>query len=148
MPNIPSNKKSAYHKHTVCFTSVLMCFSFPTSGGVRWSELQRVAQYVVVVPHIKLVVPRVVVHGGNVLIGVGERDVDRFLPCMVGIIGVHHQVATCFTVIVLIDRSNRVKNAAGHEGVGCHPFVEAGLPSAFKSQRVRIHLRTKRKKQT
>lgn len=74
-----------------------------TCGGVWWSKLQCIAQHIVVVPHIKLVVPRVVVHRGDVLIWVGERDVDRLLTSTVGIVGIHHQVAPCFTVIVLVD---------------------------------------------
>lgn len=127
------------HTHYVCVGSLLTC------GGVWWSKLQRVAQHIIVVPDIKLVVSRVVVHRGNILIGVGERDIDRLFAGTVGIIGIHHQVAARFAVIVLVDGPHCVKHTTRHEGIGCHPLVEAGLPGAFKAQGVRVHLWAKRK---
>lgn len=130
--------------HTLCFC-VLSVGSVLTCGWVWGSKLQRIAQHIIVVPDIKLVVSRVVVHRGNILIGVGERDVDRLLAGVVGIVGIHHQVTACFAVIVLVDGPYCVKHTTRHEGVGCHPLVEAGLPGAFKAQRVRVHLWTKRK---
>lgn len=119
---------------------VLSVGSLLTCGWVRWSKLQWVAQHVIVVPDVKLVVSRVVVHRGDILIGVGKRDVDGLLAGMVGVVGIQHQVAACFAVIILVDRPHCIKHAARHKGVGCHPLVEAGLPGAFKAQRVRVHL--------
>lgn len=116
-----------------------------TCGGVRRSKLQRVSQHIIVVPDVKLVVSGIVVHRGNILVGVGERDVDRLLAGTVGVVGIHHQVAACFAVVVLVDGPHRVKHTARHEGVGRHPLVEAGLPGAFKAQGVRVHLQAKRK---
>lgn len=128
-----------YSGQTLCFRGLSMG-SLLTCRGVWRPKLQRVAQDIVVVPDIKLVVSRVVVHRGNILIGVRERDVHRLLTGTVGIVGIHHQVATCFAVIILVDRPHCVKHTACHEGVRCHPLVEAGLPGAFKAQCVRVHL--------
>ena len=116
-----------------------------TCSGVWGSKLQGVAQHIVVVPDVQLVVPRVVVHGGHVLIGVGEGDVDGLLAAVVGVVGVHHQVPARFAVIVLVHRPHGVKHAARHEGVGRHPLVEAGLPRALEAQGVRVHLGRKRR---
>ena len=116
-----------------------------TCGGIWGSKLQRVAQHVIVVPHIELVVPRVVVHRGNILIGVGERHVDGFLAAVVCVVGVHDQVAARLAVIVLVDGPHCVQHTARHEGIGCHPLVKGGLPGAFKAQGVRIHLKARRK---
>lgn len=107
--------------------------SILTCGGIWWSKFQCVAQHIIVVPHIKLIVSRVVVHGGNILIGVGERDVDRLLMSTVGIVGIHDQVTSCFAVIVLVDGPYCVKHTTRHESVGCHSLVKAGLPGAFKA---------------
>ena len=122
--------------------------SFLTRGGVRWAKLQRVSQHVVVVPDVQLVVSRVVVHRGDILIGVGERDVDGLLSGTVGVVGVHHQVAARLAIIVLVNGPHSIKYSARHEGVGCHPLVEAGLPGALKAQGVRVHLWAKRKCRT
>lgn len=134
--------QQTYFPLFTCFVSMFILGSSLTSGGIWWSELQRVAQHVVVVPHIKLVVSRIVVHRGNVLVWVRERDVDRFLLCVVGVVGVHHQVTTCFAVIVLVDGAHCVQHAASHESVGRHPLVEAGFPGAFKAQCVGVDLQT------
>lgn len=77
--------------------------SLLTSGRIWWSKLQRVAQHIIVVPDIKLVVSRIIVHRGNILIGIGKSNGDMFLSSMIGIIGIRHQVTRCFTVIVLVD---------------------------------------------
>lgn len=111
-----------------------------TCGGVWRSKLQVVAQNVIVVPHVELVVSWVVVDRGYVLIRVGERDVDRLLAAVVGVVSVQHQVSTCFAVIILVDRPHGVEDTTCHESVGCHPLVEAGLPGAFKAQGVGVHL--------
>lgn len=132
--------------YVLCFC-VFSVGSRLTRGGVWWAKLQRVAQHMIVVPDIKLVVSRVVVHRGDVLIGVGERDVDGLLAGSVGIVGVHHQVAACFAVIVLVDGPHGVEHTTRHEGIGRHPLVKAGLPGAFKTQGVRVHLQAKEKGQ-
>lgn len=119
--------------------------SLLTSGRIWWSKLERVAQHIIVVPDIKLVVSRIIVHRGNILIRIGKSNGDTFLSSMIGIIGKRHQVTRCFTVIVLVDWSHCIKHSASHEGVGRQPLVKAGLPGAFKAQRVRVHLWAKRK---
>ncbi len=81
-------KNSLRPRGTLCFY-VLSVGSLLTCCGVWWSKLQRVSQHIVVVPDIKLVVSGVVVHRGNVLIGVGKSDADRLLTGTVGIVGVH-----------------------------------------------------------
>lgn len=81
------------HKKIYIYTVVLCVLSggsLLTRGGIRRSKLQRVAQHVVVVPDVELVVSRVVVHGRDVLVGVGESDVDGLLAGSVRIVGVHH----------------------------------------------------------
>lgn len=100
---VPQNEMCVPQASLLLHTHCVFVGSLLTRGGVWWSKLQWVAQHIIVVPDIKLVVSRVVVHRGNILIRVGERDVDRLLTGMVGIVGIHHQVAARLAVIVLVD---------------------------------------------
>lgn len=110
------------------------------SAGVGRPKLQAVAHHEVVVPHVELVVTRVVVHGGHELVGVGEGQADGLLAVGVGVEGVVHAVAGRLAVIVHVNGAQHVEHAAHHEGVGGRALVVAGLPRALEAQRVGVEL--------
>lgn len=111
-----------------------------TCGGLWGLELQRVSQDVVVVPHVELIVSRVVAYRRDVLVRVGKSDAYGLCPFAAGVISVQDKVPTRLTVIILVDGANRIQDATGHERIRGHTFLKACLPCAFKTQCVRVHL--------
>ena len=115
-----------------------------TFGGGRWCEVEGVSEDVVVVPHVQLVVPGVVVDGRDVLVGVGEGDLDGQLLAAAGVVGVDHHVpahpALRLALVVLEDGADGVQHAARHEGVAGAPLVKARGPGALEAQRVGVDL--------
>lgn len=104
-----------------------------TCSGLWRSELQRVAQDIVVVPHIQLIVSRVVADRGDVLVWVGKSNAYRLNPFSPCVVGIEDKIPTRLAVIILVDRANSIQDAACHKCVRCHTLLKACLPRAFKT---------------
>ena len=104
------------------------------------AEVQRVLDHMVVIPHIQQVVSRVVIHCSDVLVGIGERDVDGHLLALVRVVHVVDFVPRPLVVVVFVHGLDDVQDAADHEGVGGGAFVVGGVPGALDTQRVGVEL--------
>lgn len=109
-------------------------------GPTIVAKVQRVLDHVVVIPHIQQVVSRVVIHCSDVLVGIGERYVNRHLFALISVVHVVDFVPRPFIVIIFIDSFHHVQDSADHESIGGRAFVIAGVPRAFNAQGIRVEL--------
>lgn len=111
-----------------------------TVSWIRWSKHQIVPQDVEVIPHIQLVVSGVVFHSGNVLVLVGEVDVDVLASVQFGVVHVVDQALANLALVVFIRGSDDVQNPADHESVGGRALVVGGLPGCLEAKGVGVEL--------
>jgi len=109
-------------------------------GPTIVAEVQRVLDYVVVIPHVQQVVPGVVIHCGDVLVGIRERYADRHLLALIRVVHVVDFVPRPFVVVVLVDGLDHVQDSADHERVGRGALVVGGVPRALDAQGVGVEL--------
>lgn len=115
-----------------------------TFCGRRWCELQWISKHIVVIPNIQLVVPGVVVYGGDVLVRVGEWYLNRQLLSTAGVVGINYHVTAdppiSLPLIVLEDGAHSIQHTTSHEGVARPPFVKTSGPCPLKAKCVWVHL--------
>ncbi len=111
-----------------------------TVTRIRWTKHQIVPQDVEVIPHVQLVVSRVVFHSGDVLVLVGEVDVDVFTSVQFGVVHVVDEALTDFALIVFICGSDHIENPTDHKSVGGRPLIVGGLPSVLEAKGVGVEL--------
>ena len=118
--------------------SILIGIRLLTLRRVRRSKLQIVLEDVEVVPHIQLVVPGVVIHSGDVLVLVGERDVQCPTLPQLGVESIVDEAFSALALAVLVGRAHHVEHAAGHEGVGGGALVVGRFPAGLEAQSVGV----------
>lgn len=91
--------------------SLTMCW-------IRWAELQIVPQDVKIIPHIELVISRIVIHSCNVLVLVGKVDINIFPTVLFGIVNVINQALADLTLVVFIGGAHHIEYSTNHEGIG------------------------------
>lgn len=94
----------------------------------------------VIVPNVQQVVPGIVIHCGDVLVGVGEGDVQEPVFAELCVVDVVDLVSRGLVVVVLVHGLHHVEDAADHEGVGGRALVVGRVPRALDAQRVGIEL--------
>ncbi len=86
-------------------------------GPTIVAEVQRVLDHVVVIPHVQLVVSGVVIHSGDVLVGIREWYVHRHLLALISAVHIVNFVPCPFIVIIFVDGFDHVQNSADHESI-------------------------------
>lgn len=111
-----------------------------TFAGIRRPKFQVVAQDVEVIPHVQLVVPGVVIHGGDVLVLVGEQDVGEGALAQLGVVDVIDLASGRLALILLVGGSHHVQDATHHEGIGGGALVVRRIPGGLEAEGVRVEL--------
>ena len=89
-----------------------------TMCWIRWAKLQIVSQDVKIIPHIELVISRIVIHSCDVLVLVGKVDINVFPTVLFGIVNVINQALADLAFIVFVGGAHHVEYSTNHEGIG------------------------------
>lgn len=107
---------------------------------IRWAKLQIVPQDVKIIPHIELVVSRIVIHSRDVLVLVGKVDVNVFPTVLLGVVNVIDQALADLALVVFIGGAHHVEYSTDHEGIGGGALVIGRVPGSLETEGVRVQL--------
>lgn len=89
-----------------------------TMRWIRWAKFQIVSQDVKIIPHIELVISRIVIHSCDVLVLVGKVDINVFPTVLFGIVNVIDQALADLAFVVFIGGAHHIQYTTNHKGIG------------------------------
>lgn len=94
----------------------------------------------VVIPHIKQIISGIIIHGGDVLVRVWEKDVQIAIFAQLRVVDVVDFIPSGFAIVVFIDALNHVQDSTDHKSIGSGTFVVGRIPCSLHPKCVRVQL--------